>query len=289
MRVAVTGSRGMIGSALVDALEADGHEVVRLTRGTHWDPDAATVAPAALDGVSAVVHLAGEGIGDKRWTSEQKRRIRDSRVRGTTAIAQACAEQGVATLVSGSAIGFYGAPGDRVVDERDAAGDDFLAQLVVEWEAATTPAADAGVRVVLARTGIVQSARGGMLKKQLLLFKLGLGARIGRGGFMMSWISLDDEVRALRFAIDTPALQGPVNLTAPNPVTNAEWTRALGRALRRPAVLVVPPAALRLALGAELVDSLLTSQRVAPRRLLDAGFVFHHPTIDEGLRFAVSA
>lgn len=289
MLVAITGSSGMIGSALAESLAADGVDVLRLERGTHWDPDAGTVSPGALQGVDAVVHLAGEGIGDKRWTAEQKRRIRDSRVSGTTAIAVACADAGVATLVSGSAIGFYGETGEREVDEQAAAGDDFLARLVVDWEAATKPAADAGVRVVLARTGIVQSARGGMLKKQLPLFKVGLGGRLGKGAFAMSWITLHDEVRALRFAIDEASLRGPVNLTAPNPVTNAEWTRALGRVLRRPAVFAVPPFALRLALGAELVDSLLVSQRVLPRRLLDAGFGFHYPVIEEGLRAAVSA
>lgn len=289
MRVAITGATGMIGGALATSLVADGVDVLRLTRGAHWDPAAGTVNPGVLAGVDAVVHLAGEGIGDKRWTPEQKRRIRDSRVKGTGAVARACAEEGVATLVSGSAIGFYGETGDRVVDETAAPGDDFLARLVVDWEAATHPAADAGVRVVLARTGIVQSARGGMLKKQLPLFRLGLGGRLGNGAFAMSWITLHDEVRALRFALDDPSLRGPVNLTAPHPVTNAEWTKALGRAVRRPAVLVVPPIALRVALGAELVDSLLVSQRVEPRRLLDAGFVFEHPTIDEGLRAAVSA
>jgi uncharacterized protein len=289
MRVAVTGSTGLIGSALVTSLEADGHDVLRMRRGEHWDPDAGSVAPGALAGVDGVVHLAGEGVAEKRWTAAQKQRIRDSRVKGTAAIATACGAAGVGTLVSGSAVGFYGAPGDAIVDESALPGNDFLARLVVDWEATTAPAEDAGVRVVHARTGVVQSARGGMLKQQLLIFKLGLGGRIGRGRFYVSWITLDDTVRALRFALDTPSLRGPVNLTAPSPVTNAEWTKALGRAVHRPAVLVVPPIALRAAMGGELVASLLASQRVVPRKLLDAGFAFRHPTIDEGLAWAVRA
>jgi uncharacterized protein (TIGR01777 family) len=287
VRVGVTGSSGLIGSALVASLEADGHDALRMVRGQHWDPDAGTVARGALDGVDAVVHLAGEGVADKRWTPEQKQRVRESRVRGTTVIAHACAEASVPTLVSGSAVGFYGAPGPVVVDETHGPGDDFLAGVVVDWEAATASAEAAGVRVVHARTGIVQSARGGALKRQLPLFKLGLGGKIGRGDFYVSWVTLDDEVRALRFAIDTPSLRGPMNVTAPNPVTNAEWTKALGRALHRPAVFTVPPLALRAALGRELVDSLLSSQRVMPRKLLEAGFAFEYPTIDEGLLRAV--
>jgi uncharacterized protein len=289
MRVAVTGSTGLIGSALVASLERDGVEVLRLQRGKQWDPERGTVQPGTLDGADAVVHLAGEGIAEKRWTAAQKQRIRDSRIVGTAAIAGACAEVGVKTLVAGSAVGFYGAPGARAVDESEPPGDDFLARLVADWEATTVPAEAGGTRVVHARTGVVQTARGGMLKQQLLFFKLGLGGRIGRGDFFVSWITLEDEVRALRFALDNESLRGAVNLTAPNPVTNAEWTKALGRALHRPTVMVVPPFALKAALGGELVDSLLASQRVMPQKLLTAGFEFRHPTIDEGLAWAVSA
>ena len=289
MRVAITGSGGLIGSALAESLTGAGHDVLAMVRGEHWDPAAGTVAPGALAGFDAVVHLAGEGVAEKRWTDAQKQRIRDSRLLGTRAIAQACAASAVPTLVSGSAVGFYGAPGANVVDESHAPGDDFLARLCVEWEAATGQAEAAGTRVVHARTGIVQSGRGGMLKRQLPLFKLGLGGKIGRGDFYVSWITLVDEVRALRFAIDNASLRGPINLTAPNPVTNAEWTKAVGRSVHRPAVLRVPPVALRVALGRELVDSLLCSQRVVPRKLLDAGFVFDHPTIDEGLQSVVSS
>jgi uncharacterized protein (TIGR01777 family) len=246
------------------------------------------VAAGTLDGVDAVVHLAGEGVAEKRWSDAQKQRILESRVVGTKAIAAACAAASVPTLVSGSAIGFYGAPGAVVVDESHGPGDDFLAHVVTEWEAATAAAEGAATRVVHARTGIVQSGRGGALKRQLPLFKLGVGGKIGTGDFYVSWITLDDEVRALRFAIDTVSLRGPVNLTAPNPVTNAEWTKALGRALHRPAVFTVPPLALRAVLGAELVESLLSSQRVVPRKLLDAGFAFAYPTIEEGLAAAIS-
>jgi uncharacterized protein (TIGR01777 family) len=291
VRVAVTGSGGLIGSALVASLSSDGDDVLRMRRGEHWDPDAGTVTPGLFDGVDAVVHLAGEGVAEHRWTDTHKRAVRESRVRGTTAIAQACAsaDNGPRVLVSGSAVGYYGAPGDTPVDETAAPGEDFLARVVVDWEGATEAAEAAGVRVVHARTGVVQSARGGALKRQLLPFKFGLGGRIGDGKFYVSWISLDDEVRALRFALATDSLRGPVNLTAPNPVTNAEYTKALGRVLHRPTVLIVPPFALRAVMGGELVESLLASQRVMPRKLLDAGFVFSHPTIDEGLDWAVRA
>jgi uncharacterized protein (TIGR01777 family) len=290
MRVAITGSNGLIGSALIASLESDGIEVVRLVRGASWDPEAGTVVPGVLDGVDAVVHLAGEGVAEKRWTDAQKQRIVDSRLAGTRAIAEAigAAANGPKLLVSGSAVGFYGAPGDVAVDETSPPGDDFLARLCVEWEAATAAASAAGVRVVHARTGVVQTRRGGALKRQLPLFKLGLGGRIGNGRFYVSWITLDDEVRALRFLLDSTSLSGPVNLTAPNPVTNAEYTKALGRAVHRPTVLMVPPFALSLLMGKELVQSLLASQRVVPRKLLDAGFVFRHPTIDDGLNAAVS-
>ncbi len=290
MRVAVTGSTGMIGSALVASLAADGIDVVRVVRHApgpnevQWDPSAGTLADGGFDDLDAVVHLAGEPV-EKRWNAEQKRKIRESRVNGTRAVAHACAtaKNGPSVLVSGSAIGFYGDTGERVVDESGPAGSDFLAGVVQEWEAATAEAETAGVRVVHARTGIVQSKSGGMLKKQLTPFKLGVGGKIGSGAFWLSWVSLDDEVRALRFAIDTPTLSGPVNLTAPNPVTNATYTKALGAAVHRPTFMIIPPAALKLAMGAELVESLLVSQRVLPKQLLDAGFSFTYPTITEGL------
>lgn len=278
MRVAITGSSGTIGSALAESLESDGIEVMRVARNTS----------PSLDGVAAVVNLAGEPI-EKRWTDEQKIKVVASRVETTQTIAHAIATatDGPKVLVSGSAIGYYGDTGGSEVDESGPVGKDFLAETVVQWEAATAEAEAAGVRVVHARTGIVQSKSGGMLGKQLLPFKLGLGGKIGDGQFWLSWVSLKDEVRALRFAIDNEAITGPVNLTAPNPVTNADYTKALGDVLHRPTFMPIPKAALKLAMGGELVDSLLASQRVLPRKLLDNGFVFAHPTVTEGLKAAL--
>ena len=297
MKVAVTGSHGLIGSALVAQCEREGHDVIRLVRGApqgpgevRWDPEAGTVDGPALEGVDAVVNLAGEGVAEKRWTPAQKARIRDSRVRGTTALAEALAALASkpAVLVNGSAVGYYGERGDTVLAEDARPGECFLADVVVEWEAATAPAADAGIRVVCARTGIVLSRRGGALKRQLPLFRAGLGGRLGSGKFWMSWISITDEVNALMHAIDTPSLSGPVNLVSPHPVTNAELTKALARALHRPAFLTVPPFALNLALGGELTENLLASQRVRPTKLEASGFAFTYPTIDDACRAVVS-
>jgi uncharacterized protein (TIGR01777 family) len=296
VKVAVTGSHGLIGTALIERLQRDGHEVLRLVRRTPaasgeiaWDPDAGTIDGPALEGVDAVVHLAGEGVGDRRWTAVQKARILDSRVRGTTTLSTALAALATkpAVFVSGSAVGFYGGRGDEVLTEDAGTGEGFLAEVVRDWEAATAPAVSAGIRVVLARTGIVLSRRGGALKRQLPLFRFGVGGRLGSGRFWMSWISIDDEVGALLHAIGTPSLSGPVNLVAPNPVTNATFTKALGRALHRPAALVVPRFALNVALGRELADNLLASQRVAPVKLEASGYRFVHPTIDEALHAVV--
>lgn len=280
MNVTVSGSSGLIGTALVRALRADGHQVVRLVRGEPDGPDEARwdpyghVDPAAVESADAVVHLAGAPIG-RRWTPAFKRKARDSRVLGTRTLAEAiaAADRKPDVFVSGSAIGYYGDTGDRETDEDAPLGGGFLAGLVRDWEAAAAPAADAGVRVVHPRTGIVLSRNGGMLGQILPLFKLGLGGRLGDGRQWTSWISLHDEVAALRFLIDND-LDGPVNLTAPEPVTNAEFTRALGKALGRPAVLPVPRAALRLALGEFADEGPLISQRVVPHRLQKAGFRF---------------
>jgi uncharacterized protein (TIGR01777 family) len=298
VRVAVTGSSGLIGSALVDALRGDKIDVLRVVRRpaadsgeVQWDPTTGTIAGNAFDGVDAVVHLAGEGVAERRWTPVQKQKVLDSRVVGTTAIATACAAatNGPSVLVSGSAIGFYGDTGDTATTESGPSGTDFLADLCRQWEGATAPAEASGVRVVHCRTGIVQSRRGGQLGRQLLLFKLGLGGRLGNGRQWVSWISLEDEVRAIRFAIDTAAMRGPMNVTAPEPVTNRDYTKALARVVHRPAILPVPPFALRAILGRELVDSITASQRIVPQALLDTGFEFAHPTIDEGLAWAVQA
>lgn len=301
MRIAVTGSTGFIGSALVGSLLADGHEVVRLVRhrsrtgpqadGTTaigWNPLLMEIDRAGLAGVEAVVHLAGAGVGDHRWTESYKREIRESRVLGTETLAAALAEAGKPprVLVSASAVGFYGQTGDRVIDERSPAGDDFLAQVCVEWEAAARPAADAGVRVVHPRTGLVLSTAGGAGARLFPLFKLGLGGRLGSGAQYWSYISLADEVAALRFLIDHPDIEGPVNLTAPEPVTNRELTAALGRAVGRPTPFPVPEPALKAVLG-ELAVEVVGSHRVVPARLLEAGFRFEHPDVDSAVRAAL--
>ncbi|MER6330237.1 TIGR01777 family oxidoreductase [Streptomyces sp. NPDC001034] len=293
MRVAVTGSNGLIGSALVRSLLDDGHQVVRLVRGapSAGPRDGSEVAPwdpaggeAALQGAEAVVHLAGAGIGDRRWTASYKREIRDSRVRGTQTIARACAGAAVPprVLVSSSATGYYGDTGSRIVDESAPAGSDFLASVCVEWEAAAGPAREAGIRVVHPRTGLVVAGEGGAFGKMLPLFRLGLGGRLGSGDQYWPFISLTDHVAALRFALDTDALSGPVNFTAPEPPTNREVTQALGRVLHRPALAPVPAFALRAALG-EFATSITCSARVVPTALLKAGFTFRHPTFEQAL------
>lgn len=295
MRIAVTGASGLIGSALTASLAADGHEVVALVRRAprgpgeaRWDPVAGTVDPAGLAGCEAVVHLAGAPVGARRWTEQRKKLLRDSRVRGTDTIARAVAALDPAprVLVSGSAIGFYGDTGDTAVDEDGPAGEGFLADLVQAWEAAADPAREAGVRTVHARTGLVVAGHGGAWGPLFPLFRAGIGGRLGNGRQFWSFISLADEVAALRYAVDTPALSGPVNLTAPEPLRNSEITAAMGRVLHRPAVLPVPGFALRAVLG-EFAGDVLGSQRVRPRRLLDAGFSFAHPEIEQAIRAAL--
>ncbi|AXE27713.1 TIGR01777 family protein [Streptomyces globosus] len=296
MRIAVTGSTGLIGSALVRSLRADGHDVVRFVRRApagpdeaQWDPGAGRVDPAGLAGCGAVVHLAGAGIGDHRWTAAYKKEIRDSRVRGTDALARAVAAMGEppAVFVSGSAVGYYGDAGDRVVDETAPAGSGFLPQVCQAWEAAADPVREAGVRTVFARTGLVVSGRGGAWARMFPLFRAGLGGRLGSGRQFWPFISLHDEVAALRHLVDTPELSGPVNLAAPEPVTNREVTAAMGRVLHRPTLLAVPAPALRVVLG-ELAQDVLGSQRARPHRLLRSGFVFRHPGIEDALRAALA-
>ncbi len=288
MRVAVTGASGLIGRALVEQLRARGDEPVLLVRRPprgaeerQWDPMADRLDPAVLDEVDAIVHLAGAGIGDQRWTASRRREIRDSRVRGTALLAAsiAAAERPPATFVSGSAIGIYGDCGDLELDETSPPGTGFLAGVCVDWERATEPAAAAGARVVLARTGVVLGAGGGALARQLPLFRAGLGGPLGSGRQWVSWIALADEVGALCHMLDSD-LTGPVNVTAPSPVTNAELTRVLASLVHRPALLRAPRMALDLTLGRELVQEvLLASQRVLPRRLLESGFTFRYPDL----------
>ena len=293
MDVAISGAGGLIGSALAKSLRADGHRVVRFSRGgvtgvdtIGWDPATGRIDAPALEGVDAVVHLAGEGIGEHRWTDEQKQKIRESRVRGTATIAGAIAsrERKPRVFVSGSAIGYYGNRGDEVLTEESAPGDDYLAQVCVAWEAETAIAAEAGVRTVLTRTGIVLDAHGGALARMLLPFKLGLGGRQGPGTQWMSWIALVDEVGAIRHAIEHDGVRGPVNVVSPNPVTNGEFARTLGSALHRPTVLPTPLLPLKVRFGGELVESLLLfSQRVAPTQLEATGYPFTCSSLDAAL------
>ena len=293
LTVAVSGSSGLIGSALLERLRQDGHTVVPMVRRPakdgeiHYDPRNGVLDPESLVGVDAVVHLAGAGIGDRRWTDRYRREILESRTLSTSLIAEAMASVatrgGPRVLLSGSAIGFYGATGDEELNERSTAGDGFLADVCRAWEAATSPAEDAGVRVVHLRTGIVLSRKGGALKKLLPLFRFGLGGRMGSGRQWQSWISLDDEVGAIVFLL-TADISGAVNLTAPAPVTNAEFTKVLASTLSRPALVPVPSFGPKLLLGGELADALLfTGQRVLPERLTDAGYSFEHPTLSEAL------
>jgi uncharacterized protein (TIGR01777 family) len=298
MRVLVSGAHGLIGSAVVARLAADGHAVVTLDRpgsqrrtvpaatgSVRWDPSDRT-ALADAGRIDAVVHLAGAGIGDRRWSAARRKELVDSRVGSTRLLAAELA--GAATppdvLVSASAVGIYGNRGDDELTEDDAAGDGFLADLCRQWEEATGAAAEAGVRVVALRSGIVLSPTGGALARQLPLFRLGLGGRLGSGRQWVSWITLADEVGVVVRAITDPSLRGPVNAVAPQPVTNAGLTRAIAAAVHRPAVLSVPRAALALALGGQLADEmLLASQRVRPARLSAAGHRFEHPEIDAAL------
>ncbi len=284
----------MIGSALVPALEADGHGVVRLVRRlpstpqeARWDPAAGTVDQAALAGTDAVVHLAGAGVGDHRWTDSYKAEIRSSRVLGTGTIARSIAalDPPPRVLVSASAIGFYGDTGAREVDESAPQGAGFLAEVVRDWEAAADPAREAGIRVVHPRTGLVVSADGGAWARLFPLFRLGVGGRLGNGQQYWSFISLRDQVRALQFLISTAELAGPVNLTAQHPVTNAEVTAAMGRALHRPTPLAVPAFALRLALG-EFSSEVLGSARIFPGKLTEAGFTWRDGTIEQAIEAA---
>jgi len=302
VRVAVTGSSGLIGTALCARLRAEGHDVVRLVRRpaaaggdpglveARWEPVAGTIDTAALAGVDAAVNLAGAGIGDRRWTDERKRELHDSRIRSTDLLASTLAklEPRPAVLVSGSAVGYYGDRGDEVLTETSGPGDDLLARLCVDWEAATEPATDAGIRVATIRTGIVLTRDGGALPKLLPLFKLGLGGRFGSGRQWWSWITLRDEVDAVVWLL-THDVSGPVNLTAPNPATNAELTRSLAHALHRPAVLPVPKFGPGLLVGRELAQALLfTSARVEPAALRAAGYPFSDPALDAALAAEVS-
>ena len=299
MRIVVTGSTGLIGTAVVAALRDGGHRVIRLVRRTPasedeiaWDPLAPTggLAPGALDGLDAAVHLAGANVAGRRWTAAYKEEIRASRVRGTRALAGALAAASAppSVLLSGSAIGWYGDTGGREVDESSPAGSGFLPDVVREWEAAARQAEEAGIRVVTMRSGVVMSRRGGVLARMLPPFRLGLGARLGSGTQVMSWITLADYATIVSFLLARPEITGPVNLTTPHPVTNAEFTSALAAAVHRPGLLFLPEPALRLALGGVSSD-ILASARVMPRRLEAAGYRFRFPDLPAALAAELAA
>ena len=292
MRIGITGASGLIGTALVPELRSHGHEVVRFVRGASagrderpWDPDRRELDPGSLADLDAVIHLAGAGVGDKRWTASRKKVVLDSRVDGTTAVAQAmAAAQGPRVLLSASAIGFYGDTGDRLTDESGPSGEGFLAEVVRQWEDATSPAEAAGIRVAHLRTGIVLSGRAGIVGRQLLLFKLGIGAPLGSGRQWVSWISLRDEVAAIRHLL-TAEVAGPVNLVGPAPVTNRDFTKALGRAVHRPTLpIAVPGFLLRAAVGGFAEEAVLMGQRLEPKALEGSGFRFQDNDVDSALQ-----
>jgi uncharacterized protein (TIGR01777 family) len=287
LRVAVTGATGTLGSAVVTALRQRGDEVTELSRGTNWPaPAEGPPPPETLSGRDAVVNLLGEQIA-QRWSDAAKAEIRNSRVLGTRNLVAALRElpepERPKLLVSQSGVGYYGARGDEPVDEGAPAGDDFLADVVVDWEAEARAAEQLGLRVVVTRTGVVLSASGGALGKMLPFFKAGIGGPVAGGRQYLPWVHLDDVVGAILFALDTPALSGPVNLTAPEPVTNKDFSRTLGRVLRRPAFAPVPALALK-ALYGEMAFIVTTGQRAVPKRLLDAGYAFRRPDLEAALR-----
>ncbi|WP_419926294.1 TIGR01777 family oxidoreductase [Candidatus Poriferisocius sp.] len=298
MRIAIAGASGLIGTALVSHLGSAGHQVIRLVRDStargedarYWNPATGDIDDDAFDGVNAVVNLAGAGIGERRWSQRRKRELRLSRVDATELLveAMAAADDPPSALVAGSAVGFYGDRGDDVLDEQSGPGTGFLATLTADWEAAANSASSAGIRVALARTGLVVSDNASFLTRMLPLFKLGLGGPLGDGRQWWPWIALEDEVRALAFLLEAD-IAGPVNLCSPNPATNREFTRALASVLRRPAALPVPRFGPRLLLGKELADGLLfSSTRAHPTALADAGFQFRFPDLQPVLEEALS-
>jgi len=293
MKILVSGSHGLVGKTLIKALEIDGHEIYRLVRHApdsskeiEWSPERYSIAISMIEGFDAVCHLAGESIASGRWSDEKKLKIRESRTKGTKLLSDALANlrHPPKTLISASAIGYYGNRGDEVLTEASAPGGDFLSEVCVEWEKATEHATTMGIRVVNTRFGIILDKEGGALAKMLPPFRMGIGGRIGDGRQWMSWIALDDVVGALKFVLANEALSGPVNFVAPNPVTNAEFTKALGQALSRPTFFPIPAFGVRLAFG-EMADALLlSSQKVAPKTLQNAQYQFRYPELRNALQ-----
>ena len=293
MRILVSGSHGLVGKALISSLTSAGHEIVRLVRGKpsgateiEWHPNQEKIDTASLEGLDAVVHLAGENIAEGRWTGEKKRAILESRVKGTTLLSETLAtlRRPPTVFLSASAIGYYGSRGDELLTETSTPGNDFLADVCQQWEKATTPAAEKGIRTVHTRFGIILAEHGGALAKMLTPFRMGIGGRVGDGKQWMSWIALDDVVGAIQFMLRDAAVNGPVNFVAPVPVTNAEFTKTLGQVLSRPTFLPVPAFGVRLAFG-EMADALLlASQRVEPEILKARGFAFSFARLEPTLK-----
>ena len=297
MKILITGSTGLVGSALIPSLKSSGHQIVRLVRSkpkdaseVYWNPEQGTINAAELEGLDAVVHLAGENLAAGRWTDEKKKRIRESRVKGTRLLSETLAQlnEKRAVLVSASAVGFYGNRGDEILTEQSASGSDFLAEVCREWELATQAAAQAGIRVVNLRFGVIFSGEGGALKKMLTPFRLGVGGKLGSGRQYLSWIAIDDVVGAIEHALTNDSLRGAVNAVAPQAVTNREFTKTLGRVLSRPTIFPVPAFAARLAFGEMADATLLSSQRVEPERLNEAGYTFKYPTLEAALRHVLN-
>jgi uncharacterized protein (TIGR01777 family) len=297
MRILIGGSHGLVGTALIRSLEAASHEVFKLVRYAprskteiEWSPDRYSIALARIEGFDAVVNLAGESIAEGRWTDEKKRRIRESRVKGTKLLGDALANltSPPKTFICASAVGYYGNRGDEILTETSAPGDDFLAQVCVEWEQAAALATEKGIRVVNARFGVILDGNGGALKKMLPPFRMGVGGKIGSGKQWMSWIALSDVIGALNFAMATESLRGPVNFVAPNPVTNAEFTKTLGKVLSRPTFFPIPAFAVHLLFGEMGEALLLGSQRVTPEHLKSNGFHFQYSKLENALRHVLA-
>lgn len=296
MRVVIAGSSGLIGTALVSDLRSAGHDVLRLVRRApaapderRWDPPAGRIDDGTFDGVDAVINLNGVGIADRPWSGARKQLIRDSRTVPTEVLAAAVADHGVPAFLSGSAVGYYGDAGGKAIDETAPSGTGFLAEVCREWEAATQKAQEAGARVVLLRTGLVLSPAGGLLGTLKPLFKAFLGGRLGSGTQYQPWISLDDEVGGIRFALEHDTISGPINLTGPTPVTNAQFTKALASAVGRPTSIPVPAFAIKGVLGAMGEEMLLSGQRAIPAKLQAAGYQFRHHAVSEALAAAIGS
>ena len=292
MKVAITGASGLVGSALIPALKSMGAQITRMVRSKpktgelEWHPNQDELSPASLAGFDTIINLAGENIAGGRWTDDQKRKIRESRINGTHLLSEAIAKLSPKprVFICASATGIYGDRDDEVLDEQSESGGGFLAGVCREWEEATKPAIEAGIRVVHLRLGPILAREGGMLAKLLTPFKMGMGGKVGSGRQYISWIAIDDVIQAIRLAIEDASIQGALNIVSPNPVTNEEFTKTLGHVLNRPTALAIPPFAARLAFGEMADEMLLASQKVIPKKLLNAGFVFKYPELEPTLK-----